>query len=247
MDGFEHAMHQRITGPAADAYKGEDNPSGEVRFRANKFRCPHCQALAHQEWWDVEPVRCVTRRGKNGPPAPSVMGAVIEGFGLSECQGCHKYSLWVNEKLAYPGVSTAPLPVEDMPADVRADYNEAREIFDKSARGAGGLLRLAFEKLLQHLGVTKSDPNAAIGELVKKGLVLGPMQQAMDSMRIFSNQAVHHGFVKLEDQPATVALLFRLINYIVVNTITRDKEIQALYNTLPPEKLAGIQKRDGTK
>lgn len=241
MDGLEQALFQYAT----NAYKGEDNPSGEVRFRANKFRCPHCQALAHQEWWDIVPVRGIPREARASGPA--AMGPVIPDFSLSHCQGCNKHSLWVEKRLVYPGMSTAPMPVADMPDDVRADYMEAREIFDKSARGAGGLLRLAFEKLLGHLGVTKADPNAAIGELVQKGLVLGLMQKAMDSVRIFSNQAVHHGFVKLEDQPATVELLFRLLNYIVVNMITREKEIQAMFATLPPDKLAGIQKRDGTK
>jgi hypothetical protein len=139
------------------------------------------------------------------------------------------------------------MPSPDMPEDVKADYIEAREVFGKSPRAAGGLLRIAFEKLFPHLGVSKGTPNEAIGELVKKGLVLGPLQQAMDSLRIFSNQAAHHGFVKLEDQADTVVLLFGLINFVVEQMITRPKDINALYATIPADKIVGIEKRDSKK
>lgn len=136
------------------------------------------------------------------------------------------------------------MPSGDMPVDVKTDYMEARNIFAQSPRAAGGLLRIAFEKLLPYLGVTKNNPHDAIGELVKKGLALGTHQQALDVLRVFSNQTVHNGFVKLEDQPETVAFLFRLMNYIIEQMITRPKEIQALYTSMPADKLAGIDKRD---
>ena len=134
-----------------------------------------------------------------------------------------------------------------MPEDVKADFMEARLVFDKSARSAGGLLRLAFENLLTHLGVNQDNPNVAIGELVKAGLALGPQQQALDVMRVFSNQAVHHGFVQLKDQPATVSFLFWLLNHIVEQMITKPKQIQAFYATIPQDKLDGITKRDTKK
>jgi hypothetical protein len=172
--------------------------------------------------------------------------ADIDDFAVSQCEACKQFAMWAGDKLIYPAAKgAAPPPSPDMPEDVRAEYLEASEVFDKSARAAGGLLRLGFEKLLKHVGATEDNPNAAIGELVKKGLVLGPLQQAMDSLRIFSNQAVHNGFVKLADQPETVMFLFRLMNYIVEQLITRPKEIEAIYASLPPDKLAGIKKRDG--
>lgn len=39
-------------------------------------------------------------------------------------------------------------------------------------------------------------------------------------IRVLSDQAVHNGFVKLEDQPSTVWALFWLMNYIVEQMIT---------------------------
>ena len=165
---------------------------------------------------------------------------------LAFCQHCSKYSAWVDKKMIYPASSTAPMPSPDMPDEVKADYLEARDVFEKSPRSAGGLLRIAFEKLLPHVGATKSNPNDAIGELVKKGLSLTE-QQALDVMRVFANQSAHNGFVKLEDQPATVGFLFNLLNYIVGWMITRPKQIQSMFGSLPPDKVAGIEKRDGKK
>ncbi|WP_162668598.1 DUF4145 domain-containing protein [Gemmata massiliana] len=128
-----------------------------------------------------------------------------------------------------------------MPEDVRVDYLEAREVFDKSARAAGGLLRLAYEKLFPHLGITNKSPNDAIAELVRdRKLTLGTQQQAADALRVFSNQTVHIGFVKLEDQPATVMFLFRLLNFIVEQLITHPKQVAALYNSMPQDKRDGI-------
>jgi hypothetical protein len=165
----------------------------------------------------------------------------------SHCQKCHRPSFWVDRRLIYPASSTAPMPVADMPDDVKADYMEARDVFEKSARSAGGLLRIGFEKLFKHLGVTKTKPNDAIGELVQKGLALGTQQRAMDVMRVFANQSSHDGFVKLEDQPETVTFLFTLLNYIVEQMITRPKQIDTMFTKIPPDKLVGIEKRDAKK
>lgn len=146
--------------------------------------------------------------------------------------------------MVFPQTPTAPMPAADMPEDVKADYMEARLVFDTSARAAGALLRLAFEKLLAHLGVTKTDPNGAIGELVKIGLAPEVQQQALDVIRVLSNQTVHNGFVKLEDQPNTVSALFWLVNYIVAQMISKPKQIKAFYAGLPQDKRDAITKRD---
>jgi threonine dehydratase len=43
---------------------------------------------------------------------------------------------------------------------------------------------------------------------------------------------------------ATVAVLFELMNYIVEQMITRPKQINTMFNSIPPDKLSGIEKRD---
>jgi len=149
--------------------------------------------------------------------------------------------------MVYPHAALAPMPATDMPGDVKADYMEARSVFDKSARAAGGLLRIAFEKLFPHLGVHGKNPNDAIAELVKSGLALEGDQRALDVMRIFLNQSAHDGFVKLEDQRDTVAFLFELLNHIVQQRITVPKQVSALYAKIPAGKLVSIEKRDAKK
>lgn len=218
----------------------EDQEGGRLPgCRKRAFDCPHCQVFAHQDWYSTSALRQGVKGFERGPdPA---------GLSVAFCRQCFKYSLWVKEQLVYPATSSAPTPVHDMPEDVKADYLEARDVYEKSPRSAGGLLRLGFEKLLKHVGATKTNPNDAIGELVQKGLALGTQQQAMDIMRVFANQSVHNGFVKLEDQRATVGFLFNLLNYIVEQMITRPKHIQSMFSGLPPDKLAGIEKRDGNK
>lgn len=132
-----------------------------------------------------------------------------------------------------------------MPEVVRADYQEARTIVDRSPRGAAALLRLALQKLMTVLGEPGNDINRDIGSLVQKGLPV-EVQQALDAVRVVGNEAVHPGTLDLKDDTDTAAALFGLMNYIVDQRIAQPKKLQQLYSRLPPAKLAGIQQRDGT-
>lgn len=205
-------------------------------FLAVAFPCPHCQVNSQHKWFKVDGTCLGT----------SELVTFIKTM-ISVCLACGESSIWVDEKVIFPWSSSAPMPVEDMPNDVKLDYLEARSVFEKSSRSAGGLLRIALEKLLKHLGATKSNPNDAIGELVLKGVALGPVQQAMDSLRIFANQTVHDGFVKLEDQPEVVFQLFSLMNYIVEQAITQPNKIKSIYGKIPLSKADAIEKRDKKK
>jgi hypothetical protein len=85
---------------------------------------------------------------------------------------------------------------------------------------------------------------ADIAALVQKGLLPG-VQEALDSLRVIGNDAVHPGQIDLRDDIDTATSLFGLLNYIVEQMITRPKELQTIYSKLPPGALAEIQKRDG--
>ncbi len=154
----------------------------------------------------------------------------------------------VNDHNAYMlwpfGIENAPLPHDDMPGDVKADYIEARSISALSPRGAAALLRLAIQKLCKHLGGSGENINADIGLLVKQGLPV-QIQQALDVVRVTGNNAVHPGELRLDDKPEMAKALFGLLNLIVANRIAEPKRIEALYGALPQGALDGIQKRDG--
>ena len=123
------------------------------------------------------------------------------------------------------------------------DFDEARCIVDRSPRGAVALLRLALQKLCKDLGESGANINSDIASLVAKGLLPG-VQEALDSLRVIGNNAVHPGHLDLRDDRDTATSLFGLLNFIVEQMITRPKELQAIYKTLPPSSLAAIQTRD---
>jgi hypothetical protein len=193
-----------------------------------------CGAYSNQHWY-------ITGLYKNHA---GYIGTVKD-YNIANCQHCNGFSIWVNKKLIYPFSGTAPLPNSDMPEDVKLDYEEARNIMTTSPRGAAALLRLAIQKLCKYLGESGENINIDIKELVKKGLPQ-KLQQALDSLRVIGNNAVHPGQIDIKDDIDTAHKLFVFINVICDNQITQPKTIDEFYKTKIPENLRNaIDKRDG--
>jgi hypothetical protein len=136
-----------------------------------------------------------------------------------------------------------PAPNPDLPDEIKTDYQEAKAIVSKSARGAAALLRLAIQKLCKELGEPGKNINDDIASLVRKGLPIR-IQQALDIVRVIGNEAVHPGQMDVSDNPAIAVSLFRLVNLIAQHMISEPKAIAELYSSLPPDKLKGIKDRD---
>ena len=203
-------------------------------YNKSAFNCPICGAFAKQVW-------TIMRLINSGES----YNASVEDPKISVCDHCNGFSIWKNKKLIFPGTGTSPLPNEDMPLDVREDYDEARTILNLSPRGAVALLRLSIQKLCKHLGGTGENINSDIGKLVKNGLP-AKLQQALDSVRVIGNNAVHPGQMDLKDDIDTANSLFVFINIICDNQISQLKQINEFYIEKVPDNLKNaINKRDG--
>ena len=148
---------------------------------------------------------------------------------------------WV---LVYPDTGGAPPPNNDLPDEVKADYREAASILNRSPRGAAALLRLAVQRLCKHLGQPGENINNDIKALVKNGL--SPVvQQAMDTVRITGNGAVHPGEINLNDDGELALNLFSFVNLIAEHQITGPRILEEMYGRLPESKRAEVKRRDG--
>ena len=164
---------------------------------------------------------------------------------FSQCYSCEDLSIWMFNNLIWPQHGDAPLPNSDMPDDVRVDYEEASAILGSSPRGAAALLRLSVQKLCKHLGQTGGNLNDDIAVLVKKGL-RAQIQQALDTIRVIGNNAVHPGQIDLRDNRATARSLFDLVNLIADSMISEPKKISKMFDNLPEGAQEAIKKRDAT-
>lgn len=215
-------------------------PYKPPEFEADAFNCPRCGAYAHQDWFGFL-LRTSGGIAPQGRALPS-----DSRFIASICGRCGNVAIWLKEALIYPLTGGAPPPNEDLPEEIQADYQEANAIAGLSPRGAAALLRLAIQKLCKHLGESGKDINIDIGSLVKKGLSVS-VQQALDSVRVIGNEAVHPGTLDLRDDPKLASALFRLVNLIAQKMISEPNEIAGIYSSLPPAKLKGIEQRDKGK
>ncbi len=167
----------------------------------------------------------------------------LENLFMSQCRSCKDLTLWHHDTILYPLAQYEIQPNEDLSDDIKADFNEARTILDLSPRGAAALLRLCIQKLCKHLGQPGKNINDDIAALVAAGLD-PKIQRALDIVRVIGNECVHPGTMDLKDDRETAAKLFQLVNRIAYDMITHPKEVDALYNALPADKLDGINKRD---
>jgi hypothetical protein len=215
--------------------------SATAEFKKEAFLCPRCDAYAHMTWRNL-----------------LVNNNEYSHVWTARCAKCSEASVWLNEdtierrtvygeqipaRLLFPAETPAPMPNPDLPDDCMADYLEAREIASRFPRGAAALLRLVIQKLCIHFGEPGKDINQDIASLVRKGLPKR-LQEAMDMVRGVGNEAVHPGELDLNDSPAVVDSLFKLVNLIVEKMITEEKEFNDLYHSLPSRKLEGIEQRD---
>ncbi|MBS1972662.1 MAG: DUF4145 domain-containing protein [Bdellovibrionales bacterium] len=208
-------------------------------FQADSFTCPHCGVFSQMTWSETQ------ANGSNNS----------ERICLSKCESCDRFAIWTafltynsdrranwNATLVHPR-SAKHQPHDQLPADVKRDFEEAANVLSFSPKASAALLRLAVQKLIPHAGETNSNLNEAIKSLVSKGLS-PQIQQALDIVRITGNNAVHPGQMDEKDISEIADALFEIINLICEEFIAKPERIKSLYERLPSESLKQIKRRD---
>ena len=200
--------------------------------RKDAFNCPHCGAFSTQHWTQLT---ADTARGRTRDPR----------FQVCCCQRCDDVTIWKDDRMIFPFNGSAPMPNQDMPDEIKKDYNEARDIIALSPRSACMLLRLCVQKICNQKVAGTGSLNKKIRSLVKKGLD-PQIQQSLDSVRVIGGEAVHPLQMDLRDDIETATSLFGIVNYISDWAYTREKKIKAISEKLPQSAQIAIRKRDST-
>jgi len=231
------------------------------QYNHNKFMCPHCLAVAKQDWFSGDQVNYaihglykhdfLSYREHVSDYQAGAIKAFLEhmqiklpkyvdnrllpnNLSIARCQACDDFSVWIDTKIIYPKSIPIELANEDMDDDIKELYNEAKSIFLDSPKGATALLRLSLQKLLIQIGKDGKNINANIKELVNDGLNV-KVQKALDILRVVGNNAVHPGQIDLDDNKDIALKLFKILNLIADEMITKPKDIDSLYEDIIPE------------
>lgn len=199
---------------------------------ASAFECPYCGVYAVQSWAEVKGWGATNK-------------ALFWKWSWSECCHCHHAALWTHDKrLIWPeSAKLGPKPNGDMPEPVRAIYEEAQAVLSVSPRSAAALLRLALQTLIDTLEPGSKSINEKIRRLVARGLE-PTARKAMDVLRIVGNNAVHPGEILLDDDSETVPALFALLNLVVHHVLSRPRQVDSLFDSLPESAKSAIERRD---
>lgn len=196
----------------------------------SKIICPHCQTNIPETYGGL---LMIVQAGAQQQGKSRYYIALT-------CYHCNNDSIWdVRDwekfTVIWPKVINIHEPHEDMPADIKLDYEEARKIADDSPRGAAALLRLCLQKLLVEIGGPGKTIDKDIATLVKEGILPVNLQRACDTLRVLGNNAVHPDKIglNLNDNKEIVASLFKLVNMLVQEKISNQKEIDKLYALIP--------------
>jgi hypothetical protein len=210
-------------------------------FQSASFTCPNCGVTTSQIW---SKNISITYHSTEPDGRVIARNYEISKYHICKCSHCTDISIWGGNKMIFPLVGTVPNPNDDLPTTIQEDYLEARNIVNLSPRGAAALLRLAVQKLCIELGEKGKNINDDIKNLVKKGLP-ETMQQALDSVRVIGNNAVHPGQIDLSDNVDIAYKLFGFINIIAEMLISQPKRIKEFYELNIPEELRNqINQRD---
>lgn len=244
------------------------------KYKSNKFECPICKVVSEQIWFssqnaenivlkiikqdfldyrtDIQSYQQESIKNYLDNSAYHAIKANLKNniptiFAIANCGVCPGISVWVNEIMVYPKHINVDPPNDDMSDEIKSIYVEAANILSDSPKGSSALLRLALQKLLIQVGKSGNNINNDIEELVREGLS-PKIQQALDLVRVVGNEAVHPGQIDFNDGNDIALTIFRLINFIANELVSKPKELNSLYeNIVPGDIKQHIATRDRLK
>jgi hypothetical protein len=217
-----------------------DSHAVEPQLGAESFSCPHCNAVAHQDWYGL------FLKPENATEAvvlaPQDAITLLEGDEeerqreeqfLERLKNndityqYEKYSQSVKVKMVNLHLSSCsncnglsvwvrdrlvfPVKVAERPDLVAADFEEAATILNKSPRGAAALIHLCVQTLIP-LEESGKYLDDEIGALISKGLKV-EIQEAMGALRVLAYNGA--GDIDLKEDKATATRIFALLKMIV--------------------------------
>lgn len=217
----------------------------QPNLKSKSFTCPHCGVYANMDWVVLKVWGTRELIGKHYCYA-------------SICSACGEENIWITDEdelcqMVYPK-QTIISPTEDMPEHIKRIYKEASLIFGDSPRASCALLRLALQELMIYFRDNFEEYSSLKGENINNdiktlvGLGLSPkIQKALDIVRITGNSAVHPNKLDVNDNLDIAESLFRLLNLIVEEMITKPKEIDEIFRRMPEREKESVKKRDSEK
>lgn len=143
------------------------------------------------------------------------------------------YDYETEEKIIYPNIPLIDIdPNEDLTNEQKQLFNEAKDIFDKSPKAAGALLRCVIERILRDKFQGKLG-QSLLGKIlndeeVKKELG-GELIEMCNACKLIGNDAAHSSLIIYEDESKQeVELLFELINAIAEELQSKPRKRQEM-------------------
>jgi hypothetical protein len=188
----------------------------QPRLGAESFSCPHCNTVAHQDWYSLflkpenaAEVRVLTpeaiRQGEAQRDNIKEIDQFIER--LKKTQLTYEYqkhphplkvkmaNLHISNchncngfSLWVSGLLVYPTKLDKTPELVDEDVEEAAVVLNKSPRGATALMRVCIQKLVPLLEENGKELNQRVSSLVRKGLEM-EIQQAMDVLEVLRSDS----------------------------------------------------------
>ncbi len=213
--------------------------SATPHFLGSPFICPHCRQFARQTWGQAADTIL-----EIGNIYRSSFNVGNDKIFFSQCDACEHKIIWKSGEVVWPHVSIAPEAHVDFPEDLRADYEEARLIYNDSPRASAALLRLCLQKLCSHLGAPGKNINDDIQFLYDEYGLGRRVRDSMDILRVVGNNAVHPGEINLDDNREISLGLFRIVNFIIDKAISEPAHVDSIFSQLPEGAREAIERRD---